>query len=144
MNKCIRQNWKIWNHVRFRPLGKVECPSEEKEQCLWADKLWNHIVNDDLTRHVIYNRKGLGTDKNTLTIWDDGQYVYLVHVLRTKDNIDMTDVYVKELTEDNVNDFKAIAKFLHRDVNKIIGGSLKDVQKFNELVNKQEMLKADA
>ena len=152
MNKCIRQNWKIWNNIQFHPLGKLqeEVPQDKKKASFWAESTWKRIVLKDMERHVIYQRKDKGTNKYTITVWDDGKYCYLIQVLRTEYNTDSTVIYMKEYSESNVKDFLAIAKFIHRDINKIVGKSKEDVKQFNELVNKQELeklskeLKADA
>ena len=127
MNKCIMQNWKIFNRIRFEPVGfdlKFEQPIDSQK---WSDKTWDYIVNNDgLERHAIYTKK-LKENKYTITLWSDDKYLYLIQVIRTEYNSNDTLVYMAPNTPENLSDFKNIAKFIHININDIIGGSRKNV-----------------
>lgn len=130
MNKCIRQNWKIFNKIRFAPI-KLDEPDDLSDINEWAERVYNHLVDDDLKRHCHYSvrgRKGF-----TITVWDDGQYVYLVQVIRSEYNTDETMIYAAELTEENLNDFKAMAKFIRYNIKEIIGHSKEGVKALNQM-----------
>lgn len=141
MNKYLRQNWKIWNHIRFRPIGNIKVPHDPKKMTEWAEKKWEHIVNDDsIVRHSIHNRKGKAwKEKYTITVLSDIKYCYIIQVLRTEFNTDNTTVFMRKYSDEAVQDCKNIAKFIHRDIGKIVDQSLADVKQFNELTAKQEL-----
>jgi len=142
MNLYLRQNWRIWNHIRFHPLGTVTFPEDKKEKTEKCDEIWMKLLKDEtIVRHVIHNRKGKGTDKYTSTVLSDGNYCYLVHVMRTEYNTDNTDIYMIEYSESNVQDFINLSKFIHKNINKIINHSVEGAKKLNELINKQEIAK---
>lgn len=118
MNKLM-QNKRIWNHVRIQPIKIHSQVSRmtEKHQIEWCESIWNHLLNDDLTRHAFYSYKGIGCKKHTLSVWSDDKYVYLVQVLRTRYNTNESTVYITKNTTDNINDFKAMAKMVHNNIN---------------------------
>lgn len=130
MNKCIRQNWRIFNKVRFAPI-KLDEPDGLKDINEWAEKTYNHIVDDDLKREAYYCVKG--KKGFTITVWTDDKYVYLVQVIRTEYNTDDTLIYAAELTDDNLNDFKAMAKFIRYNIKEIIGHSQAGVAALNKM-----------
>ena len=115
MNK-LRLNNKINNNIKFYPLNFELKYETAKEEIEWAEKTWNHLLNDNLNRHSFYSRN-LPNSKYIITVYNDEQYVYLIQCLRTKWNTDSTLVYMQPLSEDNINDFKAIAKFMHLNNN---------------------------
>jgi hypothetical protein len=132
MNKCIRQNWKIFNYITVANLDE-DIPAEY-EDCpqRYAEEKWKYVVSQNLTRHVIYKR----TDKDnkySITLWSDEKYLYLIQVIRDEINCDHTKMYIKYLNDDNLNDFKAIAKMIHYNISKIISHSINNVHEFNDL-----------
>lgn len=127
VNKCIRQNWKILNHIRIQPVG-FEMEADESK----AEEIWNHLTNDELTRLVIYNRKDKN-NKYTISLWTDNEYAYLIQVLRDEYNTDKTLVYMSQNTEDNINDLKSIAKFVHKNIKDIINHSIGGIHELNKL-----------
>ena len=132
MNKCIRQNWKIFNRIRFEPIGFDLDFKEPVQSQIWSENQWNHIVNDELTRLSIYSRR-LPENKYTITLWNDDEYIYLVQCIRTEYNTDDTLVYIAYNNENNISDFKNIAKFIHKNILNIIKGSQSNVAEFNRL-----------
>ena len=58
LNKCIRQNWKIFNKIRLAPLG-VKPPEDLKHINEWAERVWTHLCNDELMRHKYFAEKGV-------------------------------------------------------------------------------------
>lgn len=143
MNKSIRQNWKIFNNLKFYPLGKLEdeVPRDKKEGAFWCEKIWNHLVNDDMKRAAIFQRKGIGTNKYTITVWDDGEYVYFINVLRTEYNTDSTSVYIQESTPDNLQDFINIAKFYHTNILLMKKQSLEGFKELDKIIQEHEQAK---
>lgn len=134
MNKYLRQNWKIWNHIQFHPLA-MEVPEDETERMKWAESTWTHLCEDDIELIRKSSHTVKGTDKWVICVVADDEYCYLIQCLRTEYNTDDTTVYMKPKSKDNVNDFIAISKFIHRDITKILNQSRKDVKQFNELIN---------
>lgn len=149
MNKCIMQNWKIFNKIRFEPMGLELEFEQPKDSQIWSENQWNHIVNDELERHAIYTKK-TKENKYTITLWSDEEYIYLIQVLRTEYKSNDTLVYMAKNTPDNLNDFKAIAKFIHLNINEIINGSKKNAQEFAKIAamidakNKTEIADGEA
>lgn len=136
VNKCIRQNWRIFNKIRFTPI-QIEPPEGLNHINEWCEIVWNHLCNDELERHKIYKvdgRKGF-----TITVWTDKDYVYLVQVIRDENNTDATMIYMQKLTEDNLNDFLAIAKFIRYNIKGIVGHSTQAVHELNKLVTAQKL-----
>ena len=116
MNK-LRLNNKINNNIKFFPLGFDLDAKNAKEEIEWAEKTWNYLLNDEkLKRHSFYS-KNLKETKYIITVYSDDKYTYLIQCLRTKWNTDSTMVYMQPVSEDNINDFKAIAKFMHLNNN---------------------------
>ena len=111
MNK-LRFNNRLNNNIKFIPIGFELNYETAKEEIEWAERTWNHILYDTFYRHSFYSKNTPDT-KYIITVYSDEQYVYLIQVLRTKFNTDSTMVYMQQLSEDNVNDFKSIAKFMH-------------------------------
>lgn len=143
MNKSLRQNWKIFNNIKFHPLGECEetCPRNKQDAANWADQVWNHLVNDEIERCAIYIRKGIANNKYNITVWNDGKIVYLVVCLRTEFATDSTTIYMQPYTQDNLSDFIALAKFTHKEMMGIVGHSIKAYQEIDKLV--QEKLAED-
>lgn len=130
MNKSIRQNWRIFNKVRLAPIGLTE-PDGLSDINQWAELVWNHLCDDELKRqshHSVKGKKGY-----TISVWTDDKYVYLVQVVRSEYNTDETIIFMSELTEQNLNDFKAMAKFIRYNIREIIGHSKSGVQEANKL-----------
>jgi len=138
LNKCLRQNWRIFNKIRFTPIG-IKPPEDLNHINEWCEKVWNHLCDDELKRHKLYKvdgRKGF-----TITVWTDNEYVYLVQVVRDENNTDATMIYMQELSENNLNDFLAIAKFIRYNIKGIIGHSQDAVHELNKLVAAQNIQK---
>jgi hypothetical protein len=115
MNK-LRHNNKINNNIKFYPIGFELNYETAKEEIEWAERTWNHLLNDSLDRHSFYSKNTPDT-KYIITVYSDSEFVYLIQCIRTKWNTDSTMVYMQPLTDDNVSDFKAIAKFMHLNNN---------------------------
>lgn len=137
VNKYLRQNWKIFNKISFRPI-EIDVPEEyEKNPDEWCEKIWIHITEEPIVRLNHWARR-----KNyTITLLTDTDYLYLVQCLRTEWNTDETSIYMVKYTEDNYNDFKAIAKFVHKNIEDIIGHHKKGFESLNKLVTAQEIQK---
>lgn len=146
MNNSIRQSWKIFNNLKFYPKGKLEeqAPRTKKEAALWAEKMWNHIVEDELKRHIIFVRRGKGTDKYTITVWSDSDNVYLIVCNRTEFNTDSTAVYLKEYSETNLQDFINLAKFVHKNITGITNHSIKAYTEMQKLLDQSEVINGKA
>lgn len=129
-NKCIRQNWKIFNKIRFTPI-QLDEPDDLSNINEWAERVYNHLVDDDLKRHAYYSVKG--KKGYSITVWSDDKYIYLVQVVRTEYNTDDTLIYAADLTEENLNDFKAMAKFIRYNIKEIIGHSKNAINELNKL-----------
>ena len=136
MNNSLRQNWKIFNNIKFHPLGDLEesAPRDKREAAEWANQIWTHLVNDNIERCLIYVRKRRRFDKYNITVWNDGEVVYLVVCSRTEYNTDSTVVYMQPYTEDNLNDFKALAKFIHTNIVGITNTSVNAYKSLNQLI----------
>ena len=142
-NRCIRQNWKIFNRIKFNPIDiPLEFENDQSSQ-EWSEKQWNHITCDELTRHAIYNRKTKET-KYTITLWTDDEYIYLVQVIRTEFNTDDTLVYMAYYTESNLSDLKGISKFINKNIMEIVNHSKNAVIEANKLAAIQELKDGDA
>lgn len=141
MNKSIRQNWKIFNNVKFYPLGELEesAPRDKKSAALWAEGIWEHIVNDELTRHSILVKQGYGTNKYTISVWSDSDNCYLIACVRTEYNTDSITVYMQPNTPDNINDFVNLAKFIHKNIMTITGQSVQAYKKMQELLQEDKV-----
>lgn len=135
VNKCIRQNWKLFNQIRFQPIG-FEVPKEDSQK--WSEIRWDYICEADLKRHACYINKSKG-NKYNITLWSDDEYLYLIQVIRTEYNSDSTLVYMVPFTEDTLNDFKAIAKFIHKNINDIINHSVNGVHELNRMAAANEI-----
>ena len=132
INKCIRQNWKIFNKIRFEPLGFELHFNEPIESQQWSENKWNYLISTDMKRECIYVNKSK-TNKYTITLWNDGEYLYLIQVVRTEYNSDDTLVYIAPLTEDNLSDLKTISKFIHKNIKSIINNSIDGVHEIDKL-----------
>ena len=140
-NKCIRQNWKIFNKIKFIPSDEIKFDKNNSQK--WSEEKWNHIISDELTRHAIYTRKDK-ENKYTITLWDDGEFLYLIQVIRTEFNTDDTTVYMAIYSDVNLSDFKAISKFIHKNIMNIINHSKNGVIEANKIAFMQEMKENDA
>lgn len=140
-NKCIRQNWKIFNKIKFIPSKNIEFDKDNSQK--WSEEIWKHIVEDELERIVIYNRKDK-ENKYTITLWCDNRYLYLIQVIRTEFNTDDTVVYMNTYSDDNLSDFKAISKFIHKNILDIIKHSRESVLEANKLATIEEISGNDA
>lgn len=140
-NKCIRQSWKVFNKIKFIPTTEVEFNKDNSQK--WSEEKWNHIIGDELTRHAIYSRKDKEI-KYTITLWDDSEYLYLIQVIRTEFNTDDTVVYMTSFNESNLADFKAISKFIHKNIREIINHSKNGVLEANKLALTEEIHGNDA
>lgn len=147
INKSIRQNWKIFNMIGFEIID-FEVPEQKESDWetegsqRWSEKTWNYIVENKLDRLAYYSKKSKDLKYN-ITVWLDEKYVYLIQVVRTEFNTDNTRVIMATNTEDNVNDLKNIAKFLHKNISGFIKESVGNVQQFHQLQFVQEELKPD-
>ena len=141
MNNSIRQSWKIFNNIKFHPLGKLEesAPRDKKTAAQWAESIWNHITNDELKRHCIFQHKGKATDKYTITVWSDDDNCYLIACIRSEFNTDSTTVYLQPKTDDNIQDFINLAKFIHKNVASITGNAIKAYKKMDELLQESKV-----
>jgi len=140
-NKCIRQNWKVFNRIKFIPTKEIEFDENNSQK--WSEEKWNHIISDELTRHAIYTRKDK-ENKYTITLWDDSEYIYLIQVIRTEFNTDDTTVYMTKYDDVKLSDFKVIAKFIHKNIMDIINHSKNGVIEANKLAFIQEETHDDA
>ena len=138
MNKCIRNNWKVFNKIRFTPI-QVPTPEGLDHINQWCENVWNHLVNDDVERKAYYNIKG--KHGFTISVWTDSQYVYIVQCIRSEYNTDDTMIYMQNLTEDNLNDFLAIAKFMRYNIKGIIGHSKQGFIELNKMKAALELQK---
>lgn len=119
VNKYLRQNWKKFNRVSFRPIN-VDIPSDIKNPDEWAEKVWIHISeDDDIKRLKHYARR----KSYSINVVRDDKYLYLVQCLRSEYDTDETSIYMVEFSEDNLNDFLAIAKMVHNNIEDIMGDS---------------------
>ena len=142
-NASIRQSWKIFNNIKFHPLGEIEesCPKDKKEAAFWAEKVWNQIVYGDLVRHAIYVKRGVGTDKYTISVWSDDDTCYLIACVRSEFNTDSTIVYLQPKSDDNIQDFINLSKFIHKNVATITNQSIKAYKKLDELLQEKSVEK---
>ena len=130
MNKSLLQNWKIFNKVKLAPIG-IDEPGELRDINEWAEKVWNHLCDDELKRiscHITKGKQG-----HNITVWTDESYVYLVQSVRSEYNTNETLIYMAPLNNDNLNDFKHIAKFVHKNIKDIIGHSKDGVKALNQM-----------
>lgn len=130
MNKFLRQNWKIFQKVRLVPIG-VDEPTDIENINQWCERVWNHLINDKFTRYAHYVVKG--KQGRVITVLSDDEYVYIVQTVRTEYNTDETKIMMAHATENNINDFKAIAKMIHYNIKVFIGHSIKAVREANIL-----------
>ena len=128
MNKLMQNN-KIWCHVKVSPI-QVDLPDMDmNEGQAFCDKLFNHLKYDKVER-LFYRTK---RTQHTISIWKDDKYVYLVQVIRTEFKTNEAMIYFAPLTEENISDFKAIAKMIHRDIDKFTEQSIANVHEFNKM-----------
>ena len=122
MNK-FRLNNKIHNHISFIPVAGAYVPEFKDiiEEQAWAEDKWNYLLEADLKRHSCHVLNKPDLNKHMITVWTDNQYVYLITAIRSFYNTTKTTVYFQPFTEDNLSDFKAIAKFTHKNI-----GTLKE------------------
>ena len=128
-NKCIRQNWKIFNMIKFQPID-FEVPKEGSQA--WSEVHWDYLTEADLERHACYICKSKEMKYN-ITLWSDDEYIYLIQCIRTEYNTDSTLVYMAKNTESNLSDFMSISKFIHKNIKDIIGHSLAGLREYNKL-----------
>ena len=140
-NKSIRQNWKVFNNIKFRPLGEMEesAPRDKKSAALWAEKMWKHIALDELQRHSIFVKRGKGTDKYTISVWSDEDTCYLIACVRSEFNTDSTTVYTQAKSESNIQDFINLAKFIHKNVAAITNDAVKAYKRMDELLQEKSV-----
>lgn len=133
MNKYLKQNWKIFDKFKFRPMGSIEdeYPRTINEANEKSREIWTHLVNDELKRHKIYVVKG--KKGFNISVVSDEKYVYLIQVVRSEYNIDEITVFINDLTEDNINDFLAMAKLIRYDINKFINHSINGIREAKKL-----------
>ena len=142
MNKCIRQNWRLFNKITFRPIG-LEMPKDLEHPDKWAEVMWKYLIDsDELTRKAYHCKKG--KQGYTISVWQDESCVYLIQVIRSEWNTDETTIFATINTEDNLNDFLHIAKFIHKNINKFIGESITNVNEFNKWATIQEEMNRKA
>ena len=139
MNKCLRQNWKIFSKFKFRPQGTLEeeyprTPDEANEK---SREIWNHLVDDELQRHAYYSVKG--KKGYTITVWSDDKYVYLVQCVRTEWNTDEITVFIDDKSENSIRDYCSVAKMLRYNIKDIIGHSQEGVKVLNQLKAVEEI-----
>ena len=137
-NKCIKNNWKIFNKIKFAPIS-LKKPEDLKDINEWAERTWNHLINDDLKRHKYFCEKG--KHGFTISVWSDETNVYLIQVVRTEYDTDEILIYGAELNDNNLNDFCAIAKFIRYNIKSIIGHSQNAVHELNKMVKAMEIQK---
>ena len=127
VNKYLRQNWKKFNRISFRPIN-IDIPSNIKNPDEWCERVWIHLSeDDDVKRLKHYTRR-----KNySINIVRDDKYLYLVQCLRSEYDTDETSIYMVECSEDNLNDFLAIAKMVHENIEDICNSS-RDILKFKK------------
>ena len=138
MNKCLRQNWRIFNKIRFAPI-KLPEPDGLSDINEWAERVWNHLCDDELKRHCHYSVKG--KRGYTITVWTDDEYVYLVQVVRSEYNTDETMIFAAELTDSNLSDFKAQAKFIRYNIKDLIGHSKEGVREASKIAAAMQIKK---
>lgn len=139
MNKYLRNNWQIFNAIRFYPM-ETPIPEEFTGSInRWCETVWNHLENDEIKRECYYAVKG--KKGFTISVLSDSQYVYIVQCVRTESNTDDTAIFMQPLTEDNVNDFKAMAKFLRYSGNNIVNNFKQGWKAFNLLKSAQDLQK---
>ena len=127
VNKYLRQNWKKFNRISFRPIN-IDVPSDVKNPDEWAENIWTHLTeDDDVKRLKHYARRKF----YSINIVRDDRYLYLIQCLRSEYDTDETSVYMVEYTEDNLNDFMAIAKMVHNNIEEIINED-KEIMKFHK------------
>lgn len=138
MNKYLRNNWKVFNAIRFYPM---ETPPPEGLSNIneWCEKVWNHLENDDVKREAYFCYKG--KKGFTISVLSDNEYVYIVQCVRTETNTDDTAIFMQPLTDNNVNDFKAMAKFLRYSGNSIVNNFKQGWKAFNQLKSAEELQK---
>lgn len=140
-NKSLRQNWKIMAKIKLAPIN-IDEPVGLSHINEWAEKVWSHLCDDELTRHschILKGKKGFN-----ITVWSDDKYCYLVQCVRTEYNTDEILIYMNELTEDNLNDFKSIAKMIRYNIKDIIGHSLQGVHELNKYALAKEIADGQA
>ena len=143
MNNSLRQNWKLYYSCKIYPLGKreEEAPRTKQEAREWGEKIWKHLVLDDIKREALFIKKRTGNNKYNLSVWSDEENTYLVFVLRLEDGTDSISIWLQEKTQDNIQDFINLAKFFHKNHMTFVNQSLKNVKEFNEQVEKFEQQK---
>ena len=131
MNKYLRNNWKIFNAIRFYPM-ETPIPEEFKDSVnAWCENIWNHLENDDVKRESYHSKKG--KKGFTISVLSDSQYIYIVQCVRTEHNTDDTAIFMQPYTEENLSDFKAMAKFLGHSGNSIVNNFKQGWQVFNQM-----------
>ena len=114
MNKLL-QNKTINNHIKVFPLSDDLAPhfTCEADELNWCESIWNYLSNNsDLTRHKYVAKKA----SHTLSVWSDNDKVYLVQVMRTLFHSNKTIIYIAKKSEEQINDFLAIVKFVHGNI----------------------------
>lgn len=141
MNKSLKQNWRIFTKVKFAPI-QLEQPDDLNDINEWAERVWNHLCDDELQRHACHVTRG--KQGHNITVWSDESLVYLVQCVRSDYNTDEVLIYAAELNDDNLNDFKAIAKFIHKNIKEIIGHSKNAINALNKMKTIQEIADGNA
>ena len=141
LNKYLRQNWKLFAKFKVRPLGSLEeeYPKTMEEANDKSREIWEHLWNDEIKResfHCVKGKKGYN-----LSVVSDDKYCYLIQCVRTEYNIDEITIFINDLTDKNIDDFKSIAKMIRYHIKNIIGYSKEGVQELNKLVKAQEIQK---
>ena len=136
MNKYLRQNWRIMNSVRWTPID-LEQPDNLDNINAWCEQVYNHLVNDEIKRHkhyVVKGKKGFN-----VSVVSDDENVYIVQVIRNEYNTDDTMIFGAKYTENNLNDFLSIAKFIRYNIKDIIGHSKEGAVELNKLASAMEI-----
>lgn len=133
LNKCLRNSWKIFAKFKFRPQGSLEeeYPKTSNEANDKSREIWEHLCNDELERHRYFSVKG--TKGYTLTVWSDDKYCYLVQCVRAEWNIDEITVFINDKTQENIDDYCAIAKMIRYNIKDFMGHSQKAIGELNKL-----------
>ena len=141
MNKSLKQNWRIFTKIKFAPI-QLDQPDDLKDINEWAERVWKHLCDDELKRHACHITRG--KQGHNITVWSDDSIVYLVQCVRSDYNTDEVLIYAAKLNDDNLNDFKAIAKFIHKNIKEIIGHSKNAINALNKMKTIQEIADGNA
>ena len=141
MNKYLRQNWKLFAKFKVRPLGSLEeeYPRTIEEANDKSREIWDHLCDDEIKResfHCVKGKKGYN-----ISVVSDDKYCYLIQCVRAEWNTDEITIFINDLTDKNINDFKAIAKMIRYHVKDIIGHSKEGVIELNKMVKAMEIKK---